>query len=71
MEKKNQKMKLPTIDDLFTTQEERDEKKLEKIVNLSIKDIDEFPNHPFNVNIDEEFLSSIKECVFIPYSSPE
>lgn len=30
-------------------------------MNLSIKDIDEFPNHPFNVNLDEEFLSSIKE----------
>ena len=32
MEKKENKMHLPTIDDLFTTQEERDSANLEKVI---------------------------------------
>ena len=55
MEKTRPKMHLPTIDDYFTSQQERDESKLEKIVNIYVKDIDSFPNHPFQVNV------SIKE----------
>ena len=44
MEKKENKMHLPTLDDLFTTQEERDSARLEKVVEISIKDIDDFLN---------------------------
>ena len=57
-------MHLPTLDDLFTTQEERDSANLEKIVDISVKDIDDFPNHPFKVIDDEEMQlmsKSIKE----------
>lgn len=43
MEKKENKMHLPTIDDLFTTQEERDSANLEKVIDISINDIDDFP----------------------------
>lgn len=64
MAKQDSKMHLPTIDDLFTTQEERDDLKLEKVVNLSISEIDDFPNHPFKVSDDDELMQlseSIKE----------
>lgn len=59
MEKKENKMHLPTIDDIFTTQEERDS--IGNIVNIPIQDIDNFSNHPFKVNVDDEMLESIKD----------
>ena len=42
---------LPTnaIDDLFSSQEERDEAKLKKIVEIPLTLIDAFPGHPFKV----------------------
>ena len=58
---KRPEMNLPTIDDLFTNQEQRDEMALEKIVNIPIKDIVDFPEHPFKVNVEEDLLSSIKD----------
>lgn len=61
MEKKETKMHLPSLDDIFTTQEQRDNADAEKVVKLSIKDIENFPNHPFNVEVNEEMLESIKE----------
>ena len=38
---------LPTLDDLFSSQEERDEAKLAKIRDIPLSEIDGFPNHPF------------------------
>lgn len=55
---------LPTLDDLFSTQQERDEAKLDKIRDIPISEIDDFPNHPFHVRDDEDMLQlveSIKE----------
>lgn len=72
MEKKEQKMQIPkiTLDDLFTTQEQRDDNKSEKVIDIKISDIEDFPNHPFKVvNNDEMQLmkESIKENgVLIP-----
>ncbi len=40
---------LPSVDDLFSTEEERAEARLEKIVNLSPAEISDFPNHPFKL----------------------
>ena len=56
MEKKKEKMPIPKIslDDLFTTQYERDTANLEKIVNINILDIDDFPDHPFKVLVNDE-----------------
>lgn len=57
-------MHLPSIDDIFTTQQERDEANLEKVVNISIKDIDDYPEHPFKVLVNDEMqemVDSIKE----------
>ena len=56
MEKKDTKIPLPkmNLDDLFSTQEERDSEKLEKVVEVKLTDITDFPNHPFKVKDDEE-----------------
>lgn len=64
MEKKKGKMYLPSIDDLFTTQKTRDEADLEKVVNIKLNDIDDFPEHPFKVIVNDELkdmAESIKE----------
>ena len=55
---------LPTLDDLFSTQEMRDEAKLAKIRNIPIEQIDDFPDHPFKVRDDEDMMQlveSVKE----------
>ena len=55
---------LPTLDDLFSTQEIRDEAKLAKIRDIPIDLIDDFPDHPYKVRDDEDLMQlveSIKE----------
>lgn len=47
---------LTSVDELFTTQEIREDAKLERVVNLSPAEISDFPNHPFKVRMDEEML---------------
>lgn len=54
MAKSEIKMPLPKLDDLFTTEQERQEANLEKVVDISIADIQDFPNHPFKVIVNEE-----------------
>ena len=66
MEKKKIDMQLPkiTLDDLFTTQKEREEQNLEKIVNIDLDKLDNFVNHPFKVVENQEMYDlaqSIKE----------
>ncbi len=58
------KMKLPSVDNLFTTQEQRDEEKRENVRDIAIAEISDFPNHPFKVKTDEkmlEMVESVKE----------
>ena len=45
-----------SLDDLFSTQEERDEAKLQKIRDIPLTEIDDFPDHPFQVREDEDNL---------------
>ena len=55
---------LPTLDDLFSTQEMRDDAKLAKIRDIPLEPIDDFPDHPFKVRDDEDMMQlveSIKE----------
>lgn len=54
MEKKKEKLYLPSIDDFFTTQKIRDEADLKKVVNIKLNDIDDFPEHPFKVIVNDE-----------------
>lgn len=71
MSKKNvNDIKIPTFDDLFTTEEQRQEQNLEKIVQLDISEIHDFENHPFRVEMDadmEKLMESVeKSGVMIP-----
>ena len=53
-----------TLDDLFSSQEERDEAKKQRITEIPLELIDPFPGHPFKVIDDEEMFNlaeSIKE----------
>ena len=64
MKEQEQKMKLPKLDDLFTSQAQRDYEKAEKVEEIDISKISDFPNHPFKVKDDdkmEEMVKSIKQ----------
>ena len=55
---------LTRLDDLFSTQEQRDDEKLSKIRDIPLTEIDDFPDHPFKVRDDEDMaqlIESIKE----------
>lgn len=58
------KMNLPSVDDLFSTEETRQEAKLKKIYEIPLSEIDDFPDHPYRVCDDEDMqnlMESIKE----------
>ena len=60
MAKKNDiTLNLPPVDDLFSTQEERDDAKKEKVMNIPLVDISDFPDHPFHVKQDEQMQSMV------------
>ena len=64
MKEQEQKMKLPKLDDLFTTQAERDFENAEKVEEIDIGKITDFPEHPFKVQNDDkmqEMVKSVKE----------
>ena len=64
MKKDKLKMKLPSVDDLFSTEEERQEAKLPKLYEIPLMQIDDFPGHPYRVLDDEDMealMESIKE----------
>ena len=55
---------LPKFDDIFSTQEMRDDEKLAKIRDIPLELIDDFPDHPYKVRDDEDMMQlveSIKE----------
>lgn len=51
---------LTKLDDLFTTQAQREEEKLSKIRDIPLELIDDFPEHPFKVRDDEDMLQLIE-----------
>lgn len=61
---------LPSVDDLFSTEESRTEARLEKVVNLNPSEISDFPDHPFKVRMDaamQEMAESVKQYgVLVP-----
>ena len=63
-------MKLPALDDLFSTQEQRDEASRESVRNIPLSEISDFPDHPFKVKMDEsmsDLVDSIREYgVLVP-----
>lgn len=65
MSKKNlNDIKIPSFDDLFTTEQQRQEENLEKVIQLDIDTIHDFKNHPFRVEEDadmQKLMDSIQE----------
>lgn len=66
MASKSFAMNLPTLDDIFSTQEERDLKAMTagRVLEVPLDQIDDFPDHPFQVRLDEDMdllVESIRE----------
>ena len=63
-------IKLASVDDLFTTEESRAEQQREKVMDIPLSEISDFPNHPFKVKADEamlEMADSVKQYgVLVP-----
>ena len=61
---------LTSVDNLFTTQAERDEAQCEKVITIPTEQISDFPNHPFKVILDDnmrEMVESIRQYgVLVP-----
>ena len=53
---KDEELKLPSLDDLFSSQKTRDEAGSSKIIDIPITEIDDFPGHPFKVVDDADML---------------
>ncbi len=51
---------LPTLDDLFSTQAERDDAKLERVRNIPLAELHPFKGHPFKVQNNEEMQRMIE-----------
>lgn len=62
MAKNIPKMPLPKLDDLFTTEEERTNDKLEKVIDIKLSDIDDFPDQPFKV-IENEDMYNMRDSI--------
>ena len=57
---KNINLNLPSADDLFSTQDERDDAKREKVIEIPRSEIDSFTDHPFQVKVDEAMLALVE-----------
>ncbi len=70
MSVKPRELGMTPLDDLFSTQDDRADSQLEKVVKLNPAEISDFPNHPFQVRQDEdmaEMVESIKKYgVLVP-----
>ena len=60
MTKRKSDFTLPTLDDLFTTQAERDDAKLERVKSIPIDELHPFKNHPFKILNNEEMERMIE-----------
>ena len=60
MTKRKSDFTLPMLDDLFTTQEMRDDAKLERVQNIPLSELHPFKDHPFKVQNNEEMERMIE-----------
>lgn len=56
------KMNLPSVDDLFSTEEERQEAKLKKLYDIPLSEIDDFPDHPYRI-LDDEDMQALMDSI--------
>ena len=64
------KLNLPPADSLFSTQEERDDLKREKVLEISLSEIDDFPDHPFQVRMDESMQAMADSVKAVGIQTP-
>ena len=57
---KENEIRLPSLDELFSSQKERDEAHLKKIYEIPLDQIDPFPDHPFKVKDDEDMINLVE-----------
>lgn len=57
---KESTIKLPSLDELFSSQEERDDAKLKRIYEIPLDQIDPFPDHPYKVRDDEDMRALVE-----------
>lgn len=60
MTKRKSDFTLPSYDDIFTTQEMRDDAKLEKVQNIPLTELHPFKNHPFKILNNDEMERMIE-----------
>ncbi len=60
MTKRKSDFELPTLDDLFSSQEERDDAKLERVQMIPLGELHPFKNHPFKIQSNEEMERMIE-----------
>ena len=70
MAKKTLAFNLPAADALFTTQEQRDDNRREKILDISLSEIDDFLDHPFLVKMDESMQAMVDSIKTIGVQTP-
>ena len=70
MTKRKSDFTLPTLDDLFTTQAERDDAKLERVQNIPLDKLHPFKNHPFKILNNEEMERMIESIRNVGTISP-
>jgi len=70
MAKKMPTFNLPAADALFTTQDQRDDDRREKILGIPLVEIDDFPGHPFLVKMDESMQAMVDSIKTIGVQTP-
>ena len=70
MPKKLPTLNLPAADDLFSTQQERDDAQREKVTNIPLTEIDPFPDHPFQVKMDESMQAMVDSVRAVGIQTP-
>ena len=70
MPKKLPMLNLPPADDLFSTQESRDDVQREKVMEIPLSEIDAFPDHPFLVKMDESMQAMADSVKSVGIQTP-
>ena len=60
MSAKTRDLGMTPLDELFSTEENRAEERLQKVRDLPLAEIDDFPDHPFQVREDEAMLEMVE-----------
>ena len=60
---KRPEITLPKLDDLFSSQESREEESLSKIRDIPLEMLDDFPDHPFKVKDDEDMMHLVESVI--------